>query len=211
MNWSALYMTYPHPIEGQNMNSISRLAYWTTGIAMLCIATTASGQSSPVAASSGDKPSGIEQCPVVGKSHGHTAAGNYNNGDWWPSMLNVRILHQNSVRGNPMGADFDYAAEFKKLDLDALTEDVDALMTDSQDWWPADYGNYGPLFIRMAWHSAGTYRVTDGRGGASYGTSTFRPAEQLARQRQPGQGPSIALADQAKVRQQDLMGRLDGA
>ena len=105
----------------------------------------------------------------------HTAAGSYSSGDWWPNQLNLSILHQNSALSNPMGEDFDYAEEFKKLDLDALTKDVDALMTTSQDWWPADYGNYGPLFIRMAWHSAGTYRVTDGRGGASYGTQRFAP------------------------------------
>jgi catalase-peroxidase len=111
----------------------------------------------------------------MGASHGHTSAGNYSNRDWWPNKLNLSILHQNSAKGNPMDADFNYAEEFEKLDLDALTKDVDALMTDSQDCWPADYGHYGPLFIRMAWHSAGTYRVTDGRGGASYGLQRFAP------------------------------------
>jgi len=95
--------------------------------------------------------------------------------DWWPNQLNLQILRQNSAKSNPMGEDFDYAEEFKKLDLDALKKDIHALMTTSQDWWPADYGNYGPLFIRMAWHSAGTYRVADGRGGASYGTQRFAP------------------------------------
>ena len=97
------------------------------------------------------------------------------NSDWWPNQLDLKILHQNSSLSNPMGKDFDYAEEFGRLDLDALKADLRALMTDSQPWWPADYGHYGPLFIRMAWHSAGTYRVSDGRGGASYGTQRFAP------------------------------------
>ncbi|MCF7961193.1 MAG: catalase/peroxidase HPI [Pirellula sp.] len=105
----------------------------------------------------------------------HTAAGHTSNRDWWPNQLNLQILHQNSAKSNPMGEDFDYAKEFKSLDLNALRGDIKALLTTSQDWWPADYGNYGPLFIRMAWHSAGTYRVSDGRGGAGYGTQRFAP------------------------------------
>ncbi|MCY2981938.1 MAG: catalase/peroxidase HPI [Planctomycetota bacterium] len=105
----------------------------------------------------------------------HTAAGHTSNRDWWPNQLNLQILHQNSAKSNPMGEDFDYAKEFKSLDLNALRSDIKALLTTSQDWWPADYGNYGPLFIRMAWHSAGTYRVSDGRGGAGYGTQRFAP------------------------------------
>ncbi|MEM7143823.1 MAG: catalase/peroxidase HPI [Verrucomicrobiota bacterium] len=105
----------------------------------------------------------------------HTASSALSNADWWPNQLNLRILHQNSAKSDPMGDDFNYAEEFAKLDLDALKKDIEALMTDSQDWWPADYGHYGPLFIRMAWHSAGTYRVTDGRGGASDGTLRFAP------------------------------------
>lgn len=102
-------------------------------------------------------------------------SGGYTNSDWWPNRLDLDVLHQNSVQGNPMGAQFDYADEFSKLDLAALKKDLRDLMTDSQDWWPADYGHYGPLFIRMAWHSAGTYRVADGRGGASDGTQRFAP------------------------------------
>ncbi len=97
------------------------------------------------------------------------------NRDWWPNRLDVTVLHQNSPMGDPMGADFDYAEEFKTLDLDALKSDIVALMTTSQDWWPADYGHYGPLFIRMAWHSAGTYRISDGRGGAGSGEQRFAP------------------------------------
>ncbi|MDK9724613.1 MAG: catalase/peroxidase HPI [Sterolibacteriaceae bacterium MAG5] len=97
------------------------------------------------------------------------------NADWWPNQLNLKILHQHSAKSNPMGADFDYAAEFKKLDLAALKRDLTALMTTSQDWWPADWGHYGGLFIRMAWHSAGTYRISDGRGGAGHGNQRFAP------------------------------------
>jgi catalase-peroxidase len=97
------------------------------------------------------------------------------NEHWWPNQLNLKILHQNSSKSNPMGDDFDYAAEFKTLDLAAVKADLTALMTDSQEWWPADYGHYGPLFIRMAWHSAGTYRIEDGRGGAGNGTQRFAP------------------------------------
>jgi catalase-peroxidase len=97
------------------------------------------------------------------------------NQDWWPNMLNLRVLHQNSAPSDPMGAAFRYAEEFKKLDLAAVRKDLFALMTDSQEWWPADFGHYGPLFIRMAWHSAGTYRIADGRGGAGSGTQRFAP------------------------------------
>jgi len=105
----------------------------------------------------------------------HTARRGTSNRDWWPNQLNLKILHQNSSLSNPMGEAFNYAEEFKKLDLEALKKDLYALMTDSQDWWPADYGHYGPLFIRMAWHSAGTYRIGDGRGGAGSGAQRFAP------------------------------------
>ena len=115
------------------------------------------------------------KCPVMHGTQKVTAAGGRSNRDWWPNQLNLAILHQNSPVSDPMGAAFDYAAAFKTLDLEAVRQDLYALMTDSQSWWPADYGHYGPLFIRMAWHSAGTYRTADGRGGASSGTQRFAP------------------------------------
>ncbi|QDT10022.1 catalase/peroxidase HPI [Planctomycetes bacterium K23_9] len=155
----------------------TQLARPITSLAVFCIATSVFADDSKTTPTQGQN--AIAKCPVMNAPTApamrHTAAGAYSNRDWWPNQLNVGILHQNSVKGNPMGADFDYAKEFKTLDLDALAKDVDELLTSSQDWWPADYGNYGPLFIRMAWHSAGTYRVTDGRGGASYGTQRFAP------------------------------------
>lgn len=114
-------------------------------------------------------------CPFMDSKHRHTAAGVWSNADWWPNQLNLKILHQHSPASNPMGESFNYAKAFQSLDLDAVREDLYALMTDSQDWWPADYGHYGGLFIRMAWHSAGTYRVQDGRGGAGSGTLRFGP------------------------------------
>ncbi len=115
------------------------------------------------------------KCPVMNGVPKKVAGGGTSNRDWWPKQLNLRILHQNSELSNPLGKTFDYAKEFESLDLDAVKKDLYALMTDSQDWWPADYGHYGPLFIRMAWHSAGTYRTADGRGGASSGTLRFAP------------------------------------
>ncbi len=115
------------------------------------------------------------ECPVTGASHKTAAGGARSNRDWWPNQINLKILHQHSAVGNPMGADFDYAEEFKKLDLASVKRDLYALMTDSQSWWPADWGHYGPLFIRMAWHSAGTYRMGDGRGGAGSGSQRFAP------------------------------------
>ena len=115
------------------------------------------------------------KCPVLGGSNRHTAVGATANQHWWPNQLNLKVLHQNSPQSDPMGEEFNYAEEFKTLDLDALKNDIEAVMTTSQDWWPADYGHYGPLFIRMAWHSAGTYRIHDGRGGAASGTMRFAP------------------------------------
>jgi catalase-peroxidase len=126
-------------------------------------------------------------CPVTGKTakdgsmpHGTPAekgsAQTNKNKEWWPNQLNLDLLRQNSNLSNPMGSNFDYAKEFKKLDYAALKKDLRDLMTDSQDWWPADFGNYGGLFIRMAWHSAGTYRTGDGRGGSRAGQERFAPS-----------------------------------
>jgi catalase-peroxidase len=115
------------------------------------------------------------KCPFSGSMLKHTTAGAKGNREWWPDQLNLGILHQQSSLSNPMGEEFNYAEEFKSLDLDAVIKDLNALMTDSQDWWPADFGHYGPLFIRMAWHSAGTYRIHDGRGGGGRGSQRFAP------------------------------------
>ncbi|MBX9901049.1 MAG: catalase/peroxidase HPI [Burkholderiaceae bacterium] len=115
------------------------------------------------------------KCPFSKTALSGAVAGVRTNADWWPNQLNLKILHQHSEKSDPLGKDFNYAEEFKSLDVDAVVKDLHALMTDSQDWWPADYGHYGPLFIRMAWHSAGTYRITDGRGGAGSGSQRFAP------------------------------------
>ena len=118
------------------------------------------GQQAPV--------TNADQCPVI-----HAAGEGTTNQDWWPNQLKVDILHQHDARSNPMEEDFDYAEEFKSIDYDALKKDLNDLMTDSQEWWPADFGHYGPFFIRMAWHAAGTYRTADGRGGGGTGAQRF--------------------------------------
>jgi len=118
--------------------------------------------------------SDISKCPVMGGGDNKKNA-SLKNADWWPNQVNLKILHQNTNEADPMGESFNYADEFKTLDLDAVIKDLNELMTDSQEWWPADYGHYGPFFIRMAWHSAGTYRTGDGRGGAGTGNQRFAP------------------------------------
>ncbi|MFN4255496.1 MAG: catalase/peroxidase HPI, partial [Saprospiraceae bacterium] len=118
---------------------------------------------------------GTAKCPFSSGMLKHVAGGGTSNRDWWPNQLNLGILRQHSSLSNPMGEDFNYAEEFKTLDLNAVKADIFDLMTNSQDWWPADYGHYGPFFIRMAWHSAGTYRIADGRGGGGSGTQRFAP------------------------------------
>ena len=153
-------------------------------------------------------PNNEAKCPFAGAHGARASAGAQSNRDWWPEQLNLNILHQHAPSSNPMDPGFDYVDAFRTLDLAALKQDLRALMTDSQDWWPADWGHYGGLFIRMAWHSAGSYRTGDGRGGAGTG-NTFCTAQQLARQRQPGQGAPAALAAQAEIRQPDFLGRPD--
>ena len=117
----------------------------------------------------------VSKCPALGGADKHSAVGSTSNQHWWPNQLNLRILNQNSPQTDPMGQDFNYAEEFESVDLTALKQDIEQVMTTSQEWWPADYGHYGPLFIRMAWHSAGTYRIGDGRGGAGAGTLRLAP------------------------------------
>jgi len=157
------------------MTPTTLLARAVTSLAALSVASTVFAQGS------------LSECPVQGVHLGSAspvASGTLlrkeddktmSNQDWWPNQLNLKILRQNAAKSDPMGENFDYAAEFQKLDLAAVKKDIEKLMTESQDWWPADWGHYGPLFIRMAWHSAGTYRINDGRGGANDGTQRFAP------------------------------------
>ena len=149
---------------------------------MACVAVLCNANPGLAEDSAGSHDKGTEttsKCPVMAETKNSakfpTAAGGFSNADWWPNQLNLKLLDQNSTLVDPMGKNFNYAEEFKKVDLVALKQDINTLMTTSQDWWPADFGTYGPLFIRMAWHSAGTYRVADGRGGASSGTQRFAP------------------------------------
>jgi catalase-peroxidase len=141
------------------------------------------------------------RCPVM-----HTSVGVKSNRDWWPNQLNLKLLQQNSPQANPLGEGLNHAQELKNLDIEAVKKDLYALMTDSQDWWPADYGHYGPLFIRMAWHGAGTYRIGDGRGGAGSGQQRFAPLnswpDNVNLIRHGG-----CSGRKKEVRQQDLLGR----
>ncbi|MEM6349570.1 MAG: catalase/peroxidase HPI [Cyanobacteria bacterium P01_D01_bin.14] len=148
---------------------------WRAVLSVLESSNTAkpgSTATQPAASSTGNGASG---CPFIGSPQQFAAGGGTSNPDWWPNQLNLNILHQHAPQTSPMGETFNYAEEFKTLDLAALRADIFELMTTSQDWWPADYGHYGPLFIRMAWHSAGTYRIGDGRGGAGSGSQRFAP------------------------------------
>ena len=139
----------------------------------------------------------------------HAAGSGTTNRDWWPNELKLELLSQHSSKSNPMGEDFNYAEAFKSLDFAALKKDLAALMTDSQEWWPADFGHYGPLFIRMAWHSAGTYRTGRRSWRWRAGSTTLRTAQQLARQCESRQSSPAAVADQAEVWPQDFLGRSD--
>ena len=167
----------PNP-DPQGANPGLTHAAWMIAMAAGLSACASTQHESTATPAPGDP---AAKCPVMGESavtdasYRHTAAGAMSTGDWWPNQLNLRILHQNAPAANPMGEGFNYAEEFQQLDLNALRQDIAAMLTTSQDWWPADYGNYGPLFIRLAWHSAGTYRVADGRGGSADGTIRFAP------------------------------------
>lgn len=176
-------MAKKRPVHGASQRLTMRLIDGTRSVPLIALALgiwagTNGGTALAQPASPKPPVEDVSKCPVMGNlapANRSTVAAALSNRDWWPNQLNLKILAQNSTKTDPMGGDFDYAQEFKKLNLKALKKDIKELMTTSQDWWPADYGTYAPFFIRMAWHSAGTYRVTDGRGGASYGTQRFAP------------------------------------
>jgi len=156
------------------MTPTTHFARAVTSLTVLCVAPSLFAQDALIHGSPAEALE-ASKCPVMGATLEDTETDDMSNKDWWPNQLNLQILRQNAAKSDPMGGEFDYAAAFEKLDLDAVKKDINELMKTSQDWWPADFGDYGPLFIRMAWHSAGTYRVADGRGGASDGTQRFAP------------------------------------
>src|SRR5262245_44659438 len=158
-------ITSPSPGVSRPNTGVTATSAWANLSWRLILLSQRTRSERNMDAKTDDKSAG--KCPVL-----HTR---FKNRDWWPNQLNLHVLHQHSTLSNPMGEAYDYAKEFNSLDLDALIKDLHALMTDSQDWWPADFGHYGPLFIRMAWHSAGTYRIGDGRGGAGAGQQRFAP------------------------------------
>src|SRR5580700_8232318 len=147
----------------------------TIDLMYLCRGVSFTPHGEEIHNSIGENMEGESKCPFAGDVRKHTVAGAQSNAGWWPKQLKLDILHQQSSKSDPMGEEFNYAAEFKSLDLNAVVMDLQALMTDSQQWWPADFGHYGGLFIRLAWHSAGTYRIADGRGGAGAGQQRFAP------------------------------------